>query len=268
MLKEAPTNPPRSVKSIVSKYLLIGSTVLTFGRGAAAAPQLASLVDIPMAQTKSQTIVTPDKQGPSEKNNKTEKQKTEKQKKTEISIAELKAYQLKFKEKHGAYYEMVSDANDGFYLEVAFDRPIYLEGGKKALVVVVLMYNDKERAEGKTDEIFISLVDLEQNKVISGWAPDFNQLRKEYKEMSGKDLRYVHVIVEHDKDELGEYVQFRIIPADSKKAVEKGIIEAGMLVYMVGVYQDSETGKWEAGTNLNEITASLNDEDNSAVAQK
>jgi hypothetical protein len=263
--EKAHANRPRSVKSTVSKYLLIGGTLLAFGCGAAKAPQLASLVNVPMGNAKKNnvTIVQNDKQGPSEKEDKAEKQK-----KTEISITELNGYQLKFKQKHGGYYEMVSDNEDRFYLEVSFNKPIYLEDGKKALVVMATIYHNKEKAKDKTDDIFIRLVDVKQNKVLQGWAPDFDKLRKEYKEMTGKDLKYVHVVVAQDKDELGEYVNFYVIPAASKKAVEKGIIESGMPIKLVGVYQNLKEQKYTTGSNYEHVTASISNESNSVVAQK
>lgn|GEM_PF-4367524 len=254
-LKDAHAVSSRSVRSVISKYLVIGSTVLTFGCGAAAAPQLASLVNVPMADTKSKTIVIPDKEGPTKVE---EKSKVEK--KTEISIAELKAYQLKFKEKQGGYYELVSETDERFYVEVAFKKPIYLKEGKKALVVMArVSHKEEDLKQGgdKAGDIFLTLHDVKEGKRIAGWVIDFDKLRGECKEMTGKELKYVHVIVEHDGKGKDEYVQFYVIPANSKKAVEKGIIEAGMPIEVVQMAPNSENGKWESGTVGNLITASL-----------
>lgn len=265
--REAPDKvravPPRSVKSIVNKYLIIGSTVLTLGCGAAAAPQLASLVNVPTADTKSKTIVTPDKEGPA---------KVAEKKKTEISITELKNYQLKFKEKQGAYYEMVSETDERFYVEVALKKPINLEEGNKTLVVVARVSHKKEdlkQGGDKAGDIFLTLHDINEGKRIAGWVIDFDKLRKEYKEINGKDLKYLHVIAEHDGKGKDEYVQFYLIPANSKKAVEKGIIESGMPIEVVQIAPNSENGKWESGTVGNMITASLKSgSENEIVAKK
>ena len=249
----------RSVKSksklrrFLDKSLLVGASVFAFGCAGS------------VAGTQSKVTVTPDKQKIEENN------KVEKQKKTEISISELKSYQLKFKKKHGANYEMVSDNEDRFYLEVSFNKPIYLENGKKALVVMVhVSHKEEELKQGgdKVGYIFIRLVDKELNKVISAWGPDFDKLRKEYKNMTGKELKYVHVIVEHGGEGKDEYVQFYLIPASSKKAVEKGIIEIGMPIQITNITYDPEMKKYVAGSGVDEITASLDSEENNTLAKK
>ncbi|NYZ77107.1 hypothetical protein H0O02_02205 [Candidatus Micrarchaeota archaeon] len=253
-------HPVRSVKSIISKYLVTGAAVLALGCGAQATGNLvASLVNVPMGTTKTSTTqVIPDKNKVAETDKKEEK-------KTEISINELKGYQLKFKEKQGAYYDQLFENENGFYSDIGFKKPILLENGKKSVTAILsISYATEVVKKGGNDaaSVLIRVYDIKEDdlamtgKVTSGWVLDFDKLRKEYKALTGKELKYVHTIVEHDGKGKDEYIQFYVIPATSKKMVEKGIVELGMPIEILNLKYDSEADKYKLTTFSDFITSS------------
>jgi len=87
--------------------------------------------------------------------------------------------------------------------------------------------------------------------------------------MTGKELKYVHVLIEHDVDkDAGEFIQLYVIPASSKKAVEKEIIESDMPIKMINLLYNSEIEEYELGKASGYVTASLNKPDGAVLAKK
>lgn len=66
------------------------------------------------------------------------------------------------------------------------------------------------------------------------WNVVFDKLEKEYKAMTGKELRYVIAVVDHSfNNEDGEFVDWYIIPADSFEDVKNGNIKENMPVHII-----------------------------------
>lgn len=185
------------------------------------------------AKTTKTTIVHPDKSGP--------KEAKKKEMKTEyIEISKLEEYREKFVEEYGTDYEKLSENKNGFFVYVAFEKPLFIDDGKKALRITgYVSHNEKKIDEGgnKAGGLGADIYDVsnwtgadgEAAPMVGAMAIDLDTLRAAYKEKTGKELKYIHVIVELGNDEtVGEYVQLRAIAASSKEKVEKGIIEENM----------------------------------------
>jgi len=266
--KKAPADTSRSVRSVLSKHLIEPVKTVALYAGVATFLTVSCIAYTAdsknpknpkdkgaKVEEKKEVIVTPDKQGPTKV-----KDEAKESKKTEIQVTELNGYQLKFKEKNGNRYEDVKEHEFGFFLKIAVKKPIYIADGKKALVVTARVSNDEESLKkGGTDasNIFIRLFDVKTKTLEYGWAPDLEDLRKEYKEMTGKEFEHFHVVVEQGGEGKDEYVQFYIIPASSKKYVENGTIESEMPIEIVKIKLNPDGEKYESAGYTGFVTASL-----------
>jgi len=164
-----------------------------------------------------------------------------KKEKEKIDINALKGYT------ETRYYSL-DETKNGFGFFVASDDPILMEDGKKAVKVlghVSYLEEDIKTGGDKSSSVMVLLFDTAiGGKSEAGWIVDLEDLRADYKEMTGKELKYVHVLIEHDEGSSGEFLQLYIIPSNSKKAVEKEIIEPNMPIKIVKLKKDSESGEY------------------------
>lgn len=188
-----------------------------------------------------------------------------KKEKEKIDINALKGYT------EGKYEDIVENES-GFFFDVAVKDPILMEDGKKAVKIVCGVSYEEEKLKlggDKASYVMVLLFDTEiGGKSEAGWIIDLEDLRAEYKEMTGKELKYVHALVEHDEGSSGEFLQLYLIPASSKKAVEKEIIEPDMPIKVLNLKLDTEDGKYRLNTYSNIVTASVEQQDNKVLAKK
>lgn len=257
----------RPLRAIVDKYLsapakkaLVYTALITFA-GLATAGTIADAKSKKPKMEQTEKKVYPGKLGPSvEKKESNKKEKKEIKKKEEISTSELTGYAIKFKKEHGKAYEVLDDNENGFFIHLATKKPIYLENGKKAVKVVAFVSHKKEEIEQGGDKaayVMVLLFDTSTGVREQAWILDLDEVRKDYKEKTGKELGYAHVFVEQDKGKTGEYLQLYVVAASSKKYVEKGIVETEMPVSIIKLKYNPDTGKYGLGDSSDYETASL-----------
>lgn len=196
--------------------------------------------------------------------NKKDKGAEVKKEKEKIDINELKGYTE-------PKYEVLSENEHGFYFEVAKEKPILMDNGKKAVKILGEVAHDERIKEGgdKASSVMILLFDASfGGKSEAGWIIDLEDLRAEYKEMTGKELKYVHALLEHDEGSSGEFLQLYTIPASSKKAVEKEIIDPDMPIKIIKIKKNKETGNYEVTGYSELVTAALTKPDDKILAKK
>ena len=267
----------RPLKAIVDKYLsapakkaLVYTALITFA-GLATAGTIADAKSKKPKMEQTEKKVYPDKLGPSDKKkNGNKKEKKQVKKKEEISTSELKGYMIKFKKEHGKAYEEISDNDEAFSAFVAVKKPIYLENGKKAVKVVAFVSHKKEEIEQGGDKaayVMVLLFDTSTGVREGAWIVDLDEVRRDYKKKTGKELGHAHIFVEQDEGKGGEYLQLYVVAASSGKHVEKGIIETGMPIDIIQLAYNPDTGKYGLGDSADYKTASL-DKKEDVIAKK
>lgn len=235
--------PKSQFRRFLDKSLLVGASVLAFGcAGSVANTQVASLVNIPMADTKSQVTVTPDKQKIEKNDKKAEKKELEK-----ISVKWLKDLWKKnvgkagWKQMPGNWIGEMLYTPDGLFtrvfegvdgslnLHVAYtpQKAIKLQNGA-VIGGFALITNKGDKVK---PSFTVSVV---KNGIEYPWVVHFDKLAKAYKEKAGKELKYVTVVVDHgDHEKFGEYVDFYVVPANSFKDVKEGNIKSDMPIHLI-----------------------------------
>ncbi len=188
-----------------------------------------------------------------------------KKEKEKIDIDDLKGYTT-------SDYERLNENENGFFFDIAREEPLFMEDGEKAVKIIGSISHDKEDLKVGGDKASYVMILLFNGsfggKSEAGWIIDLEDLRKEYKELTGKELKYVHALVEHDEGSSGEFLQLYLIPASSKKAVEKEIIESDMPIKIVKLKKDAESGEYKLGSILDSVTAALEKPDDKILAKK
>lgn len=216
-MKKSVKNAYRSASSTFKKYFGVTAVVGTL----LAAPMLPSLS---YAQGKISTVIENLK---------------------EMKISDLKKYMENWKserkidnpfsvveEAKSSYYDVVTVDDTGFSLIVAKGpNKIQLKNGKEIEVYSTIYYKnwDKETDLGTgVSNVFIRVMNGMKSEV--SWLVPLAELQDAYKEMTGNDLKYVHVIVDHQKnhEKLGEMVGVIVVAADSLEEVKGGDIKPGM----------------------------------------
>lgn len=242
-----PKSPVRSLSSKIRNAVLVTSIAGLVGCASGMTDvKVASLVNVPVSSQKNKeekiTKVEPDL------NKALTSDKAEKKQLEKIDVQWLKDLWKKNVGKSGwqqrpdmlpgvlytpdglftGIFDYSSNSSKVFQLDIAYtpQQAIKLQNG--AVIGGFILIPGK----GANPELKpVAVIEAVKNGVLSTWKVTFDKLAKAYKEATGKDLKYVIPVVEHDVDkDVGEYVQFYIIPADSFDDVKKGNIKTNIPV--------------------------------------
>ena len=205
-MKKGVKNAYRSASSTFKKYFGVTAVVGTL----LAAPMLPSLS---YAQGKISTVIENLK---------------------EMKISDLKKYMENWKKERGdgKLYNGVVEFKDSFGADVSNNgQNIQLKNGKRVLVSSAIYYEnfDKETGVGSgISNVFVRV--MNGMKSEGSWIVPLAELQDAYREMTDNDLKYVHIVVNHDKnhEKLGEIIGILVIPAGSLEEVKNGDIKPDM----------------------------------------
>jgi|GEM_PF-3478830 len=163
----------------------------------------------------------------------------------EMKISDLKKFMENWKserkidnpfsvveEARSPYYDVVSVDDTGFSLTVAKGpNKVQLKNGRQIEVYSTIYYDgwDKEKDLGTgVSNVFIRVINGIKSE--GAWLVPLADLQIAYEEMKGEKLKYVHVIINHDKnhEKLGEMVGIIVIAANSLEEVKNGDIKPDM----------------------------------------
>jgi len=132
--------------------------------------------------------------------------------------------------------------NNKFCIGIAFSEEALKTLKLKNGVTIhgfILIENKNDKKEGS-----FSIFANKDGVLIGSWFIEFNKLAEVYKEKTGKELKYTIAVVDHGvHPELGEYVDFYIIPAASFNDVKKGNIEPDMPYHII-TYTAKDNTLW------------------------
>jgi len=184
----------------------------------------------------------------------------------EMKISDLKKLMENWKSERGdgKTYNGVAEFKDSFGVDVSNNgKNIQLKNGKRVLVSSAIYYENWDKEEGVgtgVSNVFVRV--MNGMKSEASWLVPLAELQVAYKEMTGNDLKYVHIIVDHDVDsDAGEYIQLYVVPASSADKVKGGIIEEDMPVFEVLYLAKGNTlYSGDGETNVPTLLTSLKDE--------
>jgi len=173
-----------------------------------------------------------------------EKDKTaEIQKKSKIPVPVSMFKTIKLKELLGSNSEIpkeLDETKEGFSTCIGtLENPIWLENGKTKVTVSVLISNS-----GSSSVVFNL---FKSNNILIGVSDvSLDDLKEDYQQTTGNELRYVHVIPDKISEESASLLCFYIVPASTKKNVVDQNVEVGMPVKFI-ILKKNESGNYVTG---------------------